>query len=68
MTNPSTKNFTVFPIQNQQLWAMYNKQEGSFWRATEVDLSSDMRDWEKLSSKEMQSFMEYVDYVDKIKS
>jgi ribonucleotide reductase beta subunit family protein with ferritin-like domain len=52
MTNPSTKIFTVFPIQNQQLWAMYNKQEGSFWRATEVDLSGDMRDWEKLTSDE----------------
>jgi ribonucleotide reductase beta subunit family protein with ferritin-like domain len=31
---------------------MYNKQEGSFWRATEVDLSGDMRDWVKLSVDE----------------
>jgi ribonucleoside-diphosphate reductase subunit M2 len=46
------KNFTVFPIQNQQLWSMYNKQEGSFWRATEVDLSNDMNDWDKLNSDE----------------
>ena len=52
MTDSGNKNFTVFPIQNQQLWNMYNKQEGSFWRATEVDLSGDMRDWEKLSSDE----------------
>jgi len=48
----NSKNFTVFPIQNQQLWKMYNKQEGSFWRATEVDLSGDMRDWDKLTSDE----------------
>jgi len=31
---------------------MYNKQEGSFWRATEVDLSNDMNDWEKLNPDE----------------
>jgi ribonucleoside-diphosphate reductase subunit M2 len=48
----NSKNFTVFPIQNQQLWQMYNKQEGSFWRSTEVDLSNDMKDWDKLTSDE----------------
>jgi len=52
MSNPSNKNFTVFPIQNQELWNMYNKQEGSFWRAKEVDLSNDMNDWEKLNADE----------------
>ena len=31
---------------------MYNKQEGSFWRATEVDLSNDMKDWDKLTVDE----------------
>jgi ribonucleotide reductase beta subunit family protein with ferritin-like domain len=31
---------------------MYNKQEGSFWRATEVDLSNDMNDWKKLTPDE----------------
>jgi ribonucleoside-diphosphate reductase subunit M2 len=52
MSQVNLKNFTVFPIQNQELWDMYNKQEASFWRAVEVDLSGDMRDWEKLSSDE----------------
>jgi ribonucleoside-diphosphate reductase subunit M2 len=52
MSQVNLKNFTVFPIQNQELWNMYNKQEASFWRAVEVDLSGDMRDWEKLSSDE----------------
>lgn len=51
-TSTNTKNFTIFPIQNQALWQMYNKQEASFWRATEVDLSNDMNDWNKLSSDE----------------
>ena len=46
------KNFTVYPIQNQQLWSLYKKQQSSFWRAEEVDLSGDMRDWEKLNENE----------------
>ena len=46
------KNFTVYPIQNKQIWSLYKKQQSSFWRAEEVDLSGDMRDWEKLNSNE----------------
>ena len=46
------KNFTVYPIQNQRLWSLYKKQQSSFWRAEEVDLSGDMRDWEKLNENE----------------
>ena len=48
----NTKNFTTFPIQNRELWDLYKKQQSSFWRAEEVDLSGDIRDWEKLSSDE----------------
>ena len=46
------KNFTVYPIQNQRLWSLYKKQQSSFLRAEEVDLSGDMRDWEKLNENE----------------
>jgi len=46
------KNFTTLPIQNRELWDLYKKQESSFWRAEEVDLSGDMRDWVKLNPDE----------------
>ena len=53
MTNTlNLKNFTTLPIQNRELWDLYKKQESSFWRAEEVDLSGDMRDWDKLNSDE----------------
>jgi len=48
----NTKNFTTYPIQNHELWNLYKKQQSSFWRAEEVDLSGDMRDWVKLNNDE----------------
>jgi ribonucleoside-diphosphate reductase subunit M2 len=48
----SKSSFSVYPIQNHELWSLFKKQQSSFWRAEEVDLSGDMRDWEKLNSNE----------------
>ena len=44
--------YVMFPIKDQDIWNMYKKQEDSFWRAQEVDLSKDMKDWETLSQDE----------------
>jgi len=48
--NPS--RFVMFPIHYHDIWAMYKKQEASFWTAEELDLSQDLRDWEKLTDDE----------------
>ena len=42
--------YCVFPIKHQSLWAMYKKAEASFWTAEEVDLASDLKDWDSLSA------------------
>ena len=44
--------YVMFPIKDQDIWKMYQKQEDLFWRAQEVDLSKDMKDWETLSDDE----------------
>lgn len=44
--------FSLFPIQHPDLWSMYKQHVASFWTADEVDLSADLRDWEKLSENE----------------
>lgn len=44
--------FVLFPIQDNEIWAMYKKAEASFWTAEEIDLASDMPDWDKLSDNE----------------
>jgi ribonucleoside-diphosphate reductase beta chain len=43
----------LFPIQHDDIWAEYKKQEACIWTAEEIDLSSDLVDWnEKLNDDE----------------
>jgi ribonucleotide reductase beta subunit family protein with ferritin-like domain len=44
--------YVMFPVEDQDIWKSYKKQMDCFWRAEEVDLSKDYRDWEKLNDKE----------------
>jgi len=46
------RRFVILPIQYSDIWMMYKKAQASFWTAEEVDLSWDLRDWEKLSENE----------------
>jgi len=55
--NPS--RWVMFPIQHPQIWEMYKKHEASFWTAEEIDLSQDMRDWDKLTDSE-KHFIKHV--------
>ena len=49
--NPN--RFVLFPIQHDDIWAEYKKQEASIWTAEEIDLAADLVDWsEKLNDKE----------------
>jgi len=44
--------FVLFPIQHDDIWQMYKKEEASFWTAEEIDLTQDLTDWEKLNDGE----------------
>ena len=44
--------FVLFPIKHDDIWSFYKKAEASFWTAEEIDLSQDLKDWEKLSDGE----------------
>merc|ERR1719247_1275716 len=57
MENPH--RFVMFPIQYHEVWEMYKKHEASFWTAEEIDLSQDLKDWEKLSDSE-RHFIKHV--------
>ena len=48
--NPN--RFVIFPIEHNDIWDFYEKHQSAFWTAQEVDLSGDIRDWEKLSDNE----------------
>src|SRR5579864_312116 len=45
--------FVLFPIKYKDIWEFYKKAEASFWTAEEIDLASDMNDWNnKLNANE----------------
>lgn len=56
MTEPILKEnkdrFVLFPIQHADIWQMYKQAEASFWTAEEVDLSHDLKDWDRLNNGE----------------
>jgi ribonucleoside-diphosphate reductase beta chain len=50
MENPD--RFVIFPIKHSDLWAKYKQHMAVFWTPEEIDLSKDMKDWEKLTDNE----------------
>jgi ribonucleoside-diphosphate reductase beta chain len=44
--------YVLFPIRHHDVWAMYKKHMAVHWTAEEVDLSKDMKDWERLTENE----------------
>ena len=44
--------FVILPINYPKIWEQYKRHEASFWTAEEIDLSSDMKDWENLNDGE----------------
>jgi ribonucleoside-diphosphate reductase subunit M2 len=52
MLLPTLNRFTVFPIEHDNLWALYKQAQMSNWTAEEIDLSKDMDDWNTLSENE----------------
>ncbi|KAL6756930.1 ferritin-like superfamily [Haematococcus lacustris] len=51
--------YSMFPVRYDGLWRMYKQAVASFWTVEEVDLSVDLRDWDKLSDNE-HHFIKYV--------
>ena len=59
MLKPNPHRFTLFPIEHKDVYDMYKKAEGSFWKAEEIDLSKDRRQFEALSANE-RHFIKHV--------
>jgi ribonucleoside-diphosphate reductase subunit M2 len=59
MLLPTMNRYTVFPIEHENLWALYKKAQMSNWTAEEVDMSADMEDWKSLSDNE-RHFITYI--------
>lgn len=44
--------FVIFPLRHPDIWEFYKKAQASFWTAEEIDLSHDLRDWERCTDGE----------------
>jgi ribonucleoside-diphosphate reductase subunit M2 len=52
LLTPNDDRFVMFPIQYDDIWRMYKKQVDCFWRAEEIDLTKDAKDWSSLTEEE----------------
>jgi ribonucleoside-diphosphate reductase beta chain len=55
----NSKRFVIYPIQHDQIWKEFKRQEASFWTAEEIDLHQDIVDWKKLTENE-KHFVKHV--------
>lgn len=56
--NPN--RFVLFPIQHNDIWEMYKKQEASFWTAEEIDLHQDVVDWANKLNDNERYFIKHI--------
>lgn len=52
--------FVLFPIEHDDIWAFYKKEEASFWTAEEIDLSADLTDWDNKLNDDERHFIKHV--------
>ena len=52
--------FVIFPIKHNEIWQMYKQAEASFWTAEEIDLASDLTDWETKLNADEKHFIKHV--------
>ncbi len=55
----TNERFCLLPIKHPELWRMYKQSVASYWTVEEIDLASDLQDWQKLTPDE-QHFIKHV--------
>lgn len=52
--------FVIFPIKHQDIWEFYKKQEACIWTAEEIDLHTDLNDWNNKLSDDEKYFVKHI--------
>jgi ribonucleotide reductase beta subunit family protein with ferritin-like domain len=52
--------FVLFPIKYENIWRMYKKAEASMWFTEEIDLQSDMKDWQFNLTNDEKGFIKHI--------
>jgi ribonucleoside-diphosphate reductase beta chain len=56
----NANRFVLFPIEHDDIWEFYKKSEASFWTAEEIDLSTDIVDWQDKLNDDERYFIKHV--------
>ena len=59
LLSDAEERLVLFPIKHADVWQRCKQQQSIIWLAEEIDLSKDMKDWEKLKSEE-QNFIKNI--------
>lgn len=59
MLEENPNRFVILPIKYNDMWKMYKEQMACFWTAEEIDLASDLKDWQNLTDNE-RHFIKHV--------
>jgi ribonucleoside-diphosphate reductase beta chain len=57
---PDNNRFVIFPIQHDDIWDWYKKQQACFWTAEEIDLSADVVDWNTKLTDDERYFIKHI--------
>ena len=52
--------FVIFPIKYPEVWTMYKKAQASFWTAEEIDLATDIKEWDEKLNDQERHFISHV--------
>ena len=52
--------FVIFPIKHQDIWEWYKKQEACIWTAEEIDLHTDLSDWNNKLNADEKYFIKHI--------
>ena len=52
--------FVIFPIKHHDIWEWYKKQEACIWTAEEIDLHTDLNDWNNKLNADEKFFIKHI--------
>lgn len=56
----NNNRFVLFPIQHDDIWKFYKRAQASNWTAEEMDLGSDLFDWENKLNDNERHFIKHI--------
>jgi ribonucleoside-diphosphate reductase subunit M2 len=57
---PSQRRYILYPIKYTDLWEFYKVAENSFWVAEEINLSTDLDDWNNKLNDDERFYVEHI--------